>query len=326
MRPRPGWRSGPRWTINSQSVLARSHPPCHERRHAPPSRGPRARCCARALRSRRRRSPRPRVRSPRRPRPCARRSTRRRTPSRKIAPTSSVASCSPRSNAARTWCARSAMSSVCPDSPGGFAPPESLLALDDLRREIQRLDAEIASGARRTELLEQERTSTSAQLTEKVAAERTLLDAGADPDAIAMAKLETALTESATAEVDMMLRLLGVQQTFAQAQRDAIASALTTAGQRPADGVRARRRGRRCAPARTRRRTAPAHGGGHARARTGARRTRAEGRDRQRAATGNAQGTHRQRRHRHRADARSAHQPCDRTACLADGGADLSRP
>ena len=117
--------------------------------------------------------------------------------------------------------------------PGRVAPPESLLALDDLRREIQRLDAEIASGARRTALLEQERTSTSAQLTEKVAAERTLLDAGADPDAIAMAKLETALTESATAEVDMMLRLLGVQQKFAQAQRDAIASALTAAGQRP---------------------------------------------------------------------------------------------
>ncbi len=110
--------------------------------------------------------------------------------------------------------------------PGAVAPPDSLLALDDLRREIQRLDADLASGRRRTALLEQERTSNAAQLTDKVAAERTLIEARADVDSIALAKLETALTESATAEVDQMLHLLALQQKFAQAQRDAIAAAL----------------------------------------------------------------------------------------------------
>jgi small-conductance mechanosensitive channel len=112
--------------------------------------------------------------------------------------------------------------------PGHIAPPESLLALDDLRREIQRLDAELASGRRRIALLEQERASTAAQLTDKVSAERTLIEAGADADAIALAKLETALTESATAEADQMRQLVEVQQKFAQAQRDAIAAVLST--------------------------------------------------------------------------------------------------
>lgn len=116
--------------------------------------------------------------------------------------------------------------------PGAVARPDSLLALDDLRREIQRLDADLASGRRRIALLEQERTSTGAQLTDKVAAERTLIDARADPDSIAMAKLETALTESATAEVDQMLRLLAVQQKLAQAQRDAIGAALGASNKR----------------------------------------------------------------------------------------------
>ena len=114
-------------------------------------------------------------------------------------------------------------------APGGqrVAPPGSLLALDDLRREIQRLDAELASGDRRRGLLEQERGALASQLGDKVAAHRALVDAGAEPDAIAMAKLESELTESATAETDLMLRLVNVQQAFAKSQRDAIASALS---------------------------------------------------------------------------------------------------
>lgn len=116
--------------------------------------------------------------------------------------------------------------------PGAVARPDSLLALDDLRREIQRLDADLASGRRRIALLEQERTSTATQLTDKVAAERTLIDARADADAIALAKLETALTESATAEVDQMLRLLALQQKLAQTQRDAITSVLASSSKK----------------------------------------------------------------------------------------------
>jgi small-conductance mechanosensitive channel len=114
------------------------------------------------------------------------------------------------------------------EQPGGArtAAPQGLLALDDLRREIQRLDEELASGVRRRELLEQERTSMAAQLADKVSAQRTLTEARAAPDAIAMAKLEAELVESATAEVDMMLQLGDVQQKLAQTQRDAIAHIL----------------------------------------------------------------------------------------------------
>jgi small-conductance mechanosensitive channel len=117
-------------------------------------------------------------------------------------------------------------------TPGAVARPGSLLALDDLRREIQRLDADLTSGRRRIALLEQERTSTATQLTDKVAAERTLIDARADADAIALAKLETQLTESATAEVDQMLHLLALQQKLAQTQRDAIAHVLASSNMR----------------------------------------------------------------------------------------------
>lgn len=105
-------------------------------------------------------------------------------------------------------------------------PPQGVLALDDLRRELQRIDEEIESGERRHALLEQERTSMATQLANRVAQQRTLAEQGASPDAQAMMKLEAELVESATAEVDMMMRLGDVQQTYAKAQRDAIAARL----------------------------------------------------------------------------------------------------
>jgi small-conductance mechanosensitive channel len=111
-------------------------------------------------------------------------------------------------------------------SAAQLPPPQGVIALDDLRREIQRLDAEIASGDRRHALLEQERTSMATQLANRVAQQRTLAEQGASADAQAMMKLEAELVESATAEVDMMMRLGDVQQTYAKAQRDAIAARL----------------------------------------------------------------------------------------------------
>jgi small-conductance mechanosensitive channel len=114
-------------------------------------------------------------------------------------------------------------------------PPVGLLALDDVRREIQRLEAEIDGNARRRTILAQERAVLATQLAEKVAAERTLADAGADAASRAYAALETQLTESAVAELDLMLRLVDVQQRLAQRQREALAQRLAAAGRRAVD-------------------------------------------------------------------------------------------
>jgi small-conductance mechanosensitive channel len=111
-------------------------------------------------------------------------------------------------------------------------PPESVLALDDLRQEMQRLEAELAGGERRRALLEQERASTAEMLTQKVANQRALTDARADPDALEIARLETELVESSTAEIDQMLRLVDVQQDLARSQHDALSRRLAESSRR----------------------------------------------------------------------------------------------
>jgi potassium-dependent mechanosensitive channel len=113
-----------------------------------------------------------------------------------------------------------------PDALQG-PPPEDLLALDDLRQELQQLEAELAGGLRRRAILEQERATTAALLTQKLSAQRAMSDAGALAQEQEIARLETELTESATAEIDLMLRLVDVQQGFAQAKRDAIVQRLS---------------------------------------------------------------------------------------------------
>jgi small-conductance mechanosensitive channel len=117
-----------------------------------------------------------------------------------------------------------------PTAPG--APPDSLLALDDLRREQQRLEDELAGGVRRRAILEQERESLARTLSEKVARQRSLTDARADAAELEVAALETELIESSTAELDLMLQLVDLQQDLAQHQRDANARRLVDSSHR----------------------------------------------------------------------------------------------
>ncbi|WP_213435331.1 MULTISPECIES: mechanosensitive ion channel domain-containing protein [Lysobacteraceae] len=104
--------------------------------------------------------------------------------------------------------------------------PDGVLALDDLRRELQRLDADIAGNTRRRAILVEERAALATQLADRVARLRTLTETGADAQSRTIAALEAQLNESATAETDLMLRLLDVQQSLARRQRDAYAARL----------------------------------------------------------------------------------------------------
>ncbi|UHQ18264.1 mechanosensitive ion channel [Lysobacter sp. KIS68-7] len=106
-------------------------------------------------------------------------------------------------------------------------PPQSVLALDDQRRELQRLEQELAGGLRRRALLQEERDASAQMLTQKLSAQRALVDAGAAPATLEVARLETELVETSTAEIDQMLALIDVQQHLAQAQHDAIATRLS---------------------------------------------------------------------------------------------------
>lgn len=125
--------------------------------------------------------------------------------------------------------------------PQDAAPPQGVLALDDLRHELQQLDASIAGGERRLAILRQERDTTAAQLAERVAQLRTLRDAGRrDGDDFEHAKLEAELAESATAELDLMLGVIGLQQQIARRQRGALQQRLAAATQRGAVQVSAR--------------------------------------------------------------------------------------
>jgi potassium efflux system protein len=118
--------------------------------------------------------------------------------------------------------------------------PDSLLALDDLRRELQQLDATLAGGERRRAILVQERSAVAAQLVERVASQRALADAGVAGEKLEIAKLETELIESAIAEIDVMLRLIDAQQEAWVLQRGALARRAAAATQRGSIKVTAR--------------------------------------------------------------------------------------
>lgn len=109
------------------------------------------------------------------------------------------------------------------------APLEGVLALDDLRRELQQLDATLAGGERRLALLQQERAVMATQLADRVANRRAMTDARVAGARLEIAVLETELTESATAELDVMLRLIGLQQETARRQRGVLARRLADA-------------------------------------------------------------------------------------------------
>lgn len=109
------------------------------------------------------------------------------------------------------------------------APPEGVLALDDLRRELQEVDAALSSDERREQILRQERAVMATQLADRVADQRALIDARAAAARLEIAALETELTESTTAELDVMLHLVEVQQEGSRRLRGALVRRLADA-------------------------------------------------------------------------------------------------
>ncbi|KFN44243.1 mechanosensitive ion channel domain-containing protein [Arenimonas oryziterrae] len=110
--------------------------------------------------------------------------------------------------------------------------PAGVLALDDLRSELQQLDTTLAGGERRLAILKTEREATAAQLAQQVAALRVLTETQAAAAPLALARLETELVESATAELDLLLRLVDLQQELARRDRAVLAQRLMQANQR----------------------------------------------------------------------------------------------
>jgi len=111
----------------------------------------------------------------------------------------------------------------------GDLAPLGLLEADDLRRLSQELDLAIDAGTRRLALARADREAAAVQLVQAVAHLRELEDGGSsDAEAIALAKLEAEVAESATAELDAIAAVVEVEQQSERAQRDAIASRLAT--------------------------------------------------------------------------------------------------
>lgn len=109
-------------------------------------------------------------------------------------------------------------------------PPTTVLELDDLRRELQEIETALADDDKRVAVLREERDASAAQLAQAVAAQRALQEsARASPEAIEIARLETALFESATAELDALAGLVGLQQRNSRERRDSLALRLQQA-------------------------------------------------------------------------------------------------
>jgi len=106
-------------------------------------------------------------------------------------------------------------------------PPRGLLELDNLRREIQQLDLGAAAGTRRLEILHSDRDAAAARLTETVARLRQLDDAaGTEGEPRKLARVEVALAESTTAELDRLAEVIELQQQAARQRRDALSRRL----------------------------------------------------------------------------------------------------
>src|SRR5207342_54835 len=78
------------------------------------------------------------------------------------------------------------------------------------------------------------------QLVDRIAAQRALVDAGDAGGKLEIARLETEVTESAIAEIDVMRRLVDAQQAAWIRQRGMLARRLATATQRGSVKVTAR--------------------------------------------------------------------------------------
>lgn len=101
--------------------------------------------------------------------------------------------------------------------------PASLLALDELHRQIQVLDTALAHGAHRIDVLREERAASATRLADGVAAlRRARDDGGAGSPAAKSAALQAQLLQAAVAEIDALLGVVEVQQSSMRAQREAL--------------------------------------------------------------------------------------------------------
>lgn len=108
-----------------------------------------------------------------------------------------------------------------------------LLARDDLRRQMQELDAISQGDSQRLELLKEERDSAALRLANRVAAYRSLVDAGAAPELKReLARLDMQLAESVVAEIDLLAGVLSLQRDDAQRRRLELDKQLSAASAR----------------------------------------------------------------------------------------------
>lgn len=112
-------------------------------------------------------------------------------------------------------------------------PQGGLLERDDLRRQMQELDATSQGDSQRLELLKEERESAALRLANRVAAYRNLVDQGdASADKRALARLDMQLAESVVAEIDLLSGVLAYQRDEAQRRRVELGRRLQRAAER----------------------------------------------------------------------------------------------
>ncbi|GGD50582.1 mechanosensitive ion channel domain-containing protein [Pseudoxanthomonas indica] len=108
------------------------------------------------------------------------------------------------------------------------APLGGLLERDDLRRQVQEQQATAQGDSQRLELLKDERDSAALRLANRVAAWRSLADAGDTPPIKReLAHLDMQLSESVVAEIDLLAGVLALQRDEAKRQRSELSRRLS---------------------------------------------------------------------------------------------------
>ena len=121
------------------------------------------------------------------------------------------------------------LSASLPVSP----PVGGLLERDDLRRQMQELEATSQGDSQRLELLKEERDSAALRLADRVAAYRSLVDAGNTPELKReLARADMQLAESVVAEIDLLAGVLAYQRNDAQRRRSELHKRLQAAATR----------------------------------------------------------------------------------------------
>jgi potassium-dependent mechanosensitive channel len=137
-----------------------------------------------------------------------------------------LASLERRRDLART---RIELAAMAPDAaPAGVT--DGMLALDDLRRRLQRLELALMHGDRRRSLLREEREAAAARLADAIAAAGRVRERGSrDSGEERLASLEAQLAQSGVEEIDALLAVLDVQQDASRSLHESIARSVAAA-------------------------------------------------------------------------------------------------